>query len=378
MNSGVIRGRHFASSEPIELRWESGVIESIRPVSASDANPWLAPALVDLQINGYGGIDFQQDNLTTDDVLGAVRHLNRDGCTRFLLTLITDDWSRLTARLRHLRQLREGHPALRHAIAGWHIEGPFLSAEPGYCGAHDPAFMRDPTPGDFDELRRLAGNDPLLVTVAPERTGAIEAIARATTLGVRISLGHTNAPAEILAAAARHGAVAFTHLGNGYPRELDRHNNILWRVFETPGLVSSLIPDGIHVSPALFRLVHRTLGDSIYYTTDAMSAAGMPPGRYKLGKLGLEVGADQIVRQPGRTNFAGSALRPIDGVFRAAKMLDAQWQEAWPRLSEAPARLMNLPAGLKIGAPADFCVIRTSGENQLEELRAFSAGIGCA
>lgn len=374
MNSGSFSGRHYATGEPIELRWENGVIQSLEPARNADADLWLAPALIDLQVNGYGGIDFQQDHLSVEHLLTAVGHLHNAGCTRFLLTLITDDWTRLTARLRHLRKLRESNNTLRHAIAGWHIEGPFLSAEPGFCGAHDASAMCDPSATHLDELRDLTGADPLLITVAPERAGALECIAHARTRGMQVSLGHTNSSAELLAEAVRRGASGFTHLGNGCPRELDRHDNILWRVFETPGLIASLIPDGIHVSPTLFRLAHRVLGESIYYTTDAMSAAGMPPGRYPLGKLELEVGSDQIVRQPGCTNFAGSALRPVDGVFRAARMLYGRWQESWTRLSETPARLMNLPVGLSIGAPADFCIVRTAGENQLEELRTFSAG----
>ena len=194
-------------------------------------------------------------------------------------------------------------------------------------------------------------------------------------LGIKVSLGHTNASAAILAEAVRRGATAFTHLGNAIPRDLDRHDNILWRVFETPGLVASLIPDTTHVSPALFRLVHRVLeNDSIYYTTDAMSAAGMEPGRYPLGQLNLEVGPDQIVRHPGRPNFAGSALRPIEGVFRAAKMLDRSWQKVWPRLSEIPAKLMGLPAGLRVGAPADLCLLQLAEGNELKKLRVITQG----
>jgi N-acetylglucosamine-6-phosphate deacetylase len=374
MNSGFLSGRHYATGEPIELRWENGVIQSIEPAPNANADLWLAPGLVDLQINGYGGIDFQQDHLSVEQLLTAVTHLHKAGCTRFLLTLITDDWARLSARLRHIRKLRESNDTLRHAIAGWHIEGPFLSAEPGFCGAHDASAMRDPSPAHLDELRELTGTDPLLITVAPERKGALDCVAHARKLGIQVSLGHTNASAELLAEAVRRGASAFTHLGNGCTRELDRHDNILWRVFETPGLISSLIPDGIHVSPALFRLAHRVLGDSIYYTTDAMSAAGMPPGRYPLGKLELEVGPDQIVRYPGRTNFAGSALRPVEGVFRAARMLNCRWQGTWARFSETPTRLMKLPVGFAIGAPANFCVVRTRGDHELEELRTFSAG----
>ena len=376
MNNGVICGLHFATGEAVEIRWANGLIQSVtaaKPDPASDV--WIAPALVDLQINGYGGVDFQQDTLSAAELLTAVHHLNIAGCTRFLLTLITDDWTRLISRLRHLRQLRDATPALRHAIAGWHVEGPFLSAEPGFCGAHDPALMMDPTPAHLRELRDATGNDPLLLTLAPERRNALDAIEHAVGLGIKVSLGHTNASAAILAEAVRRGATAFTHLGNAIPRDLDRHDNILWRVFETPGLVASLIPDTTHVSPALFRLVHRVLeSDSIYYTTDAMSAAGMEPGRYPLGKLNLEIGPDQIVRHPGKPNFAGSALRPIEGVFRAAKMLSCSWQKVWPRLSETPAKLMGLPAGLRVGAPADLCLMQMADGNELKKLRVIAQG----
>src|SRR4030095_14072696 len=147
------------------------------------------------------------------------------------------------------------------------------------------------------------GEDPLLLTLAPERENAIAAIEQAMALGIRVSLGHTNAPSKRLKQAVQYGAAAFTHLGNGCPRDLDRHDNILWRMFELRGPRVSLIPDAIHVSPALFRLIHREVGvENIFYVSDAMSAAGAPPGRYKLGRLELEVGEDQVVRMPGRTN----------------------------------------------------------------------------
>jgi N-acetylglucosamine-6-phosphate deacetylase len=253
---------------------------------------------------------------------------------------------------------------LQQALAGWHIEGPFLSEKPGFHGAHNPALMLDPTPAHIQELRDIAGDDPLLLTLAPERDGALEAIALAVSLGIRVALGHTDAPAERLRAAVAAGAKGFTHLGNGCPRELDRHDNILWRVLETPGLTVSLIPDGHHVSPALFRLLHRTLDPaSILYTTDAMAAAGAKPGRYTLGGLTVEVGDDQIVRQPGRPNFAGSALRPIEGVFRAARMLNCPWQEAWRRFAEVPAAFMGWDASLRAGSGC--CVLRTGPDSQV-------------
>jgi N-acetylglucosamine-6-phosphate deacetylase len=373
--TGEISGHHYATRQPVRLRWQDGIITGIEPITGPAPDLWLAPALFDLQVNGYGGVDFQQDEISAEDLLTAVRHLRAAGCTRFLATLITDEWPKLTARLRRLRSLRSQSAELQSAIAGWHIEGPFLSDQPGFHGAHNPALTCDPTPEHSLELRSITGEDPLLLTLSPERAGALEAIALAVSEGMKISLGHTNAPAEVLRQAVAAGATGFTHLANGCPRELDRHDNILWRVLDMSGLMVSLIPDQIHVSPALFRLAHWVLGgDSIYYTSDAMSAAGMPPGRYPLGNLQLEVGADQIVRQPGKPLFAGSALRPIDGVFRAAQMLGCPWQQTWPRFSETPAKLMGLRNELAVGQAADFCVLKVVGENQLVDLQTYVNG----
>jgi len=290
--------------------------------------------------------------------------------------LITDQWVKVVARLKGLVRLRAEWPELQAVITGWHVEGPFLSTEPGFHGAHDPSKMGDADPDKIAELRRITGNDPLLITLAPERRGAVEAIRLAVSKSIKISLGHTNATANVLRQAVEAGATGFTHLGNGCPRELDRHDNILWRVFETAGLSVSLIPDQIHVSPVLFRLTHRILPtQSIFYTSDAMSAAGMPPGRYRLGALDLEVGPDQVVRQPGKPLFAGSALRPIDGVFRAAAMLGCGWQEAWKPFSDAPARFVGVRNEIAVGERADFCLLRF---NQNKEFVSLSTSFGGA
>jgi len=376
MHRDEVHAWHYATRRPVQVQCREGVITSIKESSAKPAaDVWIAPALVDLQINGFAGVDFQRDDLTVEELLTATRALDAWGCGRFLLTLVTDEWPRLMARLGHLRKLRSKSKELEHAIAGWHIEGPFLSDEPGFHGAHNPEWMLDPTPDHIRELRSLTERDALLLTVGPERKNALEAIALAKSLGIKVSLGHTNASAEILQRATQAGATGFTHLGNACPQLLDRHDNVLWRVLDTPGLTVSLIPDQIHVSPALFRLIHRVLGkEAIYYTTDAMAAAGAPPGRYTIGMLEAEVGADQIVRQPGKTNYAGSALRPLDGVFRAAQMLRCGWQEVWDGFSVLPAKWMGLDSGLEVGQPANFCLRTITAENQLAAARCFVRG----
>src|SRR2546430_2773248 len=192
-----IVGRDLTSGHPTRLVWREGKILALEPIADAPKDTWIAPPLLDLQINGFAGVDFQQDNLTSRELLHSVEKLRGAGCTRFLLTLITDRWPAMLARLQHLRKLRSEHEQLRRAIAGWHIEGPFLSAEPGFCGAHDPALMIDPKPEHILELRSITGDDPLLLTLSPERPGALAAIALAVSNSIKISLGHTNASAEI-------------------------------------------------------------------------------------------------------------------------------------------------------------------------------------
>ncbi len=376
MNSGNITARFLRTGMPIRVDWDDNRITRIQPADESPEveHRWIAPALVDLQINGFAGVDFQQDDLTADQLLTAVRALDRHGCRRLLFTLITDDWPVMLTRLQRARRLVEGNPELRSVIAGWHLEGPFLSPEPGYCGAHDPARMGDPSPAKMDEVREAAGKDPVLLTLAPEREGALESIKRAVELGFKVSLGHTNATAEQLKAAVAAGATGFTHLGNACPQTLDRHDNILWRVLDTPGLAVSLIPDTHHVSPALIRLIHRVLKPfQIMHTTDAMAAAGAGPGVFPLGHHRLEVGADGIVRQPGKSNFAGSALSPLFGVLNATKMTGKPWQEMWLASSLRPAEFMGWTSELKVGQPADFYVLdypSASGSTMPELIRS--------
>lgn len=353
-----IFARRFDTGATVRLTLVGNVLASIEPAESAPEHTWFAPALFDPQINGYAGIDFQRDDFSIDDLLKAVRGLRQAACGQFFFTLTTEDWAILLTRLARARSLRNESKELASAIAGWHIEGPFLSAAPGFHGAHDPSMMLDPTPDHIRELRAAAGDDRLLITIAPERPGAIKAIALAVSLNICVSLGHTDAPADILAEAVQAGATGFTHIGNGCTQALDRHDNILVRVLDTPGLFPSIIPDAIHVSPAMFRLLNTALPMRHCFTTDAMSAAGAPAGRYRIGKIETEVGTDRIVRMPGKTNFAGSALRPIDGVFTAARMLNCSWRETWFRSSLAARRyagLSNQPDGLP------FCVLHIEG-----------------
>jgi len=361
--SGRVVARHYRSGEAYRISWdEAGILQEMEVTKEATGDLWFAPGLTDLQVNGYAGIDFQNaEGITESQLLHVSRTLRQDGCRRILLTLITAPWQQMLSGIRHLRHLINGHAELRQTFVGWHIEGPFLSNQPGYSGAHPHELMLAPLSSHIEELAEITAGDIVLLTLAPECEGAGTAIKLAIGHGFQVSLGHSNASANQLKSAVSAGANAFTHLGNGCPQLLDRHDNILWRVLDTPALTIGLIPDGIHVSPQLFRILHalRRSG-GIYWTTDAMSAAAAPPGYYSLGQSRLWVGEDLVVRNPDTQSFAGSALTPIEGVRRGAAMLGYSWREVWDYFSVHPARLVGLPSDLAVGSPAGFCLLRST------------------
>lgn len=363
-SSGTLTVRHYRSGTPLQISWDhSGLLTSLSPASsAGEESVWIAPGLLDLQVNGYAGVDLQsEDAISAEALLHLTRSLARDGCRRVLLTLITAPWDMLLDKVRRFRAIIQANAELRQSIVGWHIEGPFLSDQPGFRGAHNAAWMCDPTPGHIRQLRATTQGDPVLLTLAPERAGTGPAIEEAVRSGIKISLGHSDASTAQLRMAAECGASGFTHLGNGCAQTLDRHNNILWRVMNEEALTAGLIPDGIHLSPDLFRILHRALpAQRIYWTTDAMSAAGAPPGNYRIGEVEVTVGEDQVVRNPTTGGFAGSALTPIEGIRRGAQMLGTHWSDVWDYFSAQPARFLGLPHALTPGSPAGFCLLRST------------------
>jgi N-acetylglucosamine-6-phosphate deacetylase len=370
----TIQGTHGITGKPIEIRFEQGKIEQIKPLAGpSTVSSSILPPLIDLQVNGYGGVDFQQDGLTLEQMEHASLTLVRDGCAGYFATLITCPWEQMLSRLQHLKQLRQSSSVLSRHLLGWHLEGPFLSEEPGFSGAHDACCMLDPTIEHLLAIKAITQDDPCLLTLAPERPGSMPFIQEAQKLGIKVSLGHTNASNTTLNEAHIAGATGFTHLGNACPQALDRHDNILLRALDPACWITGLIPDGIHVSPGLFRLLHRCIpSGQIYYTTDAMAAAGSPPGRYPLGNIELEVGADQIVRHPGRSHFAGSALKPVEGIQRASRMLGCHWSQLWKHVSTIPSEWMGLNLGLAIGAKA-LCTLASEGSDGNLKLEVIAA-----
>lgn len=296
----------------------------------------------DFQVNGFGGVDFQSDALTLADCEHAVAVMRRHGMAAIFLTLITDEIPALCRRLRAIERFRAESPAFAAMVVGYHIEGPWLSPEPGYRGAHLPGPMHAPSVAEFDDLQSAANGRVRLITLAPEWPGSAGCISAITRAGVHVSLGHTNASEAQIDAAIAAGARFATHVGNGTPLQMHRHDNVVQRLLARDELFACLIPDGVHLPPfALKNFFRAKPAGRVLFTTDAMSGAGAGPGRYRIGPHEIEVGADGIARNPGGNGFAGSTLTPDDGVRRCSTYLGIS--------SEASATLWSTAAANAFG-----------------------------
>jgi N-acetylglucosamine-6-phosphate deacetylase len=220
--------------------------------------------------------------------------------------------------------------------------------------------MQKPSVRLLDDWRAIADRLIKLVTLAPEIAleAAIEVIRAGVPQGIRFFVGHSGAMGETLARAQQAGAVGWTHLGNAAPATAPKFENVLFHALARQDLLASLIPDGQHVPPHAFRALALALGPRLLLTTDAMAgAAAGGPGTYTLGETQVTVGADGSARLPDSGRLAGSTLTPFEGVFRAEQMTGLYLDEVWRAFSTRPAELLGLARDLKVGDPADFCLI---------------------
>jgi len=258
----------------------------------------------------------------------AVEALRACQTHRILLTLITDEIDALCRKFERIETLRARNPMIAETVCGYHLEGPFLSPVEGFRGAHPSGLQCAPDSDAFQRLQSAAGEMIRLITIAPEWPGSPSFVSEVVQAGVVVSLGHTNASDTEIDDAIRAGATLCTHLGNGVPQMLHRHENVMQRLLARDELTACLIPDGVHLPPSVLRSFYRAKPPGkVLLTTDAMAAAGAPPGRYPLGGMEVE-SRDGIVRQPGRDNFAGSCLTPERGIANAARWLEIPAEEA--------------------------------------------------
>jgi N-acetylglucosamine-6-phosphate deacetylase len=264
---------------------------------------------VDLQVNGYADVDFNADELIAEDVASVCQRLRKDGVAGILATVITADMDAMCRRLANICRVRAEDGSIADMIWGIHIEGPFLNQAAGYIGAHPAEFAR---PANVDMMKRLleaAGGLTRIVTLAPERDTGNCVIRFLAEQEVRVSAGHCNPSLEELRAAIDAGLSMFTHLGNGCPATLPRHDNIIQRVLSLSDRVDiGFIADGIHVPFVALTNYLKCCGvDRAFIVTDAIRGAGLGPGEYSIGDQRVVVDENLATWSEDRSHLVGSA-----------------------------------------------------------------------
>ena len=302
-----------------------------------------SPGYIDLQVNGFGGVDFNSDDLTADMLHLACQRLRDGGVKHILATIITDHIPVMCGRLRRLASLIEKDELARDIIAGFHIEGPFISETPGYRGAHPADAIRPAEVELAKQLLDAGAGLTRLVTLAPERDARLAVTRLLADQNVLIAAGHCDPTLDQLTAACDVGLSLFTHLGNGCPMQLPRHDNIIQRALSlSDRLTLCFIADGVHVPLFALKNYLRVAGiDRCLVVTDAIAAAGLGPGRYTLSRWEVNVGPDLAARAPDGSHLVGSAMTMAQNAANLASGVGLSAEDVHRLLVANPARVLG-------------------------------------
>ncbi|MGI9162048.1 MAG: N-acetylglucosamine-6-phosphate deacetylase [Mycobacterium sp.] len=312
----------------------------------------VVPGFVDTHVHGGGGGSFSGGSRGTATTVALHR---RHGTTTMVASLVTESPDDLLRQVTELAgEVRDG------VIAGIHLEGPWLAVQ--RCGAHDPVLLRDPDPAELRQVLDAGDGTIKMVTLAPERAGAIAAIATLVDANVVAAVGHTEATYAQARAAIAAGATVGTHLFNAMRPIHHREPGPVIALLEDPRVTVEVIADGVHIDPALYRHITGSVGeDRVALVTDAMAAAGMSDGAYRIGPLAVDV-TDGVAHLSGTETIAGSTAT-MDRLFRFAVSRselprDEAMMLAVHQSSVNPARALGLPSPLLVsGNNADLVVL---------------------
>ena len=359
----ICRGIDPIGGSSVEVHF-NGRITSVDSGGAP-AESYLSPGFIDIQVNGYAGVDYNDPGTAHEEVARSVHVLYSTGVTRFFPTIITGSPDDMLGALRNMTRARESL-AEGGAIEGFHVEGPHISPEDGPRGAHPQRWVRPPDIEEFRRWQDATDNGIRIVTLSPEWPEAPRYIEAVTAAGVVASIGHTKADAHQIADAIRAGATLSTHLGNGAHGLLRRHPNYIWEQLAEDRLMAGFIVDGIHLPACYLKVALRAKGvERSVLVTDASSPAGCPPGRYKMGEQMVDLSAEDRVTLAGSDRLAGSALRMNHGLDNLMKLGGLSLADA-VRMATVNAaragRVADRERGLAAGDRADFVVFRREGD----------------
>jgi len=366
-----VEGLHYMDGQPVSIKIVDGKISKIKHLASRSGSPemYVAPGLIDIQVNGYMGVDFSDQQLTPELMREATKALWKEGVSTFLPTLITRDHERLEKSFSLLAEVLEDE-VIGKSIPGFHLEGPFISPVAGYRGAHPEQYVRLPDWNEFSELQETARKGIRLITVAPEMEGAIPFIRKCDESGVVVSLGHHNGSPAFIDQAVDAGASFSTHLGNGCANEINRHHNPIWPQLSNDGLSISIIADGSHLTREEIRTFYKVKGkDRTILVSDALSFAGLPLGEYEKDGMTYLLTKD-VVKFPSENVLAGAAMPISRCIGNMMRFTGCELKEAIQMASTNPARLLGLNRLGKIspGKRADLILFTMEEDNMVIQL----------
>ena len=359
-NIKYVEGLFYLDHSPVRIEIAYGKIAGIiriKELSEKRRNIYIAPGFIDNQVNGYSGVSFDENGLTLKEVEKATKALWQAGVTTYLPTVTTNERSTLLKSFSVLAQAKKD-TALHGSIAGFHLEGPYISPEDGYRGAHSLKFVRKPDWKEFMEFYEASGRNILQITLAPEVEGAMDFISKCREKNIVVAIGHHNASIKQITEAIDRGAQTVTHLGNGLANSINRHVNPLWPQLSDDRLMISIIGDGFHLLPEEIRVFYKAKGaGKTIITSDVTSYAGMPPGKYSAGEGEMiELTPEGALIYPAQNVLYGSASPITKGVGNVMKVTGCSLWEAIQMSSTNPARLYGLTdrGEIKPGMRADL------------------------
>lgn len=336
------RGRTLFNNTPTEIVLTDGRVQKIHEVDSANSDVWIAPALIDIQVNGFAGFDLNIATVTSEDVLAMVRTLWQVGTGFLCPTVVTGSFEGISNSLRAIVKACEADSLVAHSMLGIHLEGPYISAEDGPRGAHPLEHVRDPDWDEFQRWQDIAEGQIAIVTLAPEKKGAIPFIEKLVTSGVVVALGHTDASADDIRSAIDAGARLSTHLGNGAHALIRRHPNYIWEQLGADELWASLIVDGHHLPSTVAKsMIRAKTLDRCLLVSDAVALAGMKPGIYQFAGKSVELTAERCVRLVGTEYLAGSAIELARGIENSVRFADISLEEAVSLATLQPMRLLE-------------------------------------
>lgn len=355
----TISGIHYQTGQNINITME-GII---RKVTVSETKtgklPYIAPGLIDLQVNGFKGIDFNSPLLTVADVTAITLALLARGVTTYYPTVITNSDERIKASLTTINRACNESAVVKACIGGIHLEGPFISPLDGPVGAHDKQFVKAPDWQWFCTMNEAAEGLIRIITLSPEWPRAADFTRQCAKEGIIVSIGHTAANTVQIARVVNAGALMSTHLGNATHQVLPRHPNYIWDQLADDRLWAGFIGDEFHLPHPVIKVILKVKENRAILVSDNVSLSGMPPGNYT-----TPVGGHVVLTAEGKLHLkgkpgvlAGSAQTLVQAIKHLCKQELSILGSAWDLASVNPLCLITKGrTGLHEGCRADLVV----------------------